>query len=415
VGNRATADGVNYVSNALNQYSSVGAQAIMYDTNGNLTDDGTNTYTYDEENRLLTADNINHSASYTYDPFNRRVSKTVDGVTTYYVYDGDEVIAEYDVGGLLTAEYTYADSIDEVLTMDRNGNTYYYHYDGLGSVTDVTDAAGAVQESYKYNPYGQPSIFDSLGSPIISSAIGNRYMFTGREWDSESEIYYYRARMYDPALGRFLQRDPLGYVDSLNLYSYTRNNPVNWLDPTGESASDVIFYTSYGKFSVNAQDAVYFLFTVLAALDGYDLLGDPFEDYYPCDKFLELGKTIGAGSGAISLFAIFSNILFSAGGNTVLYSGKDALELASLTKGGGKILADTLGGKILNALERIIVTNRGKGLPKVVWKIASAIFAGNASGVVKVYLSEAADYSGIFYTIEAKIIEFLGNAEMVFY
>jgi len=91
----------------------------------------------------------------------------VDGVTTYYVYDGDEVIAEYDVGGLLTAEYTYADSIDEVLTMDRNGNTYYYHYDGLGSVTDVTDAAGAVQESYKYNPYGQPSIFDSLGSPII--------------------------------------------------------------------------------------------------------------------------------------------------------------------------------------------------------------------------------------------------------
>jgi len=134
---------------------------------------------------------------------------------------------------LFTAEYTYADSIDEVLTMDRNGNTYYYHYDGLGSMTEVTDAAGAVQESYKYDPYGNPSIFDSLGSPLTTSAIGNRYMYTGREWDEESSIYYYRARMYDPAMGRFLQRDPVGYQDSLNLYQYAGNSPTNAFDPMG--------------------------------------------------------------------------------------------------------------------------------------------------------------------------------------
>ena len=117
--------------------------------------------------------------------------------------------------------------------MDRNSNTYYYHYDGLGSVTEITDASGAVQESYKYSPYGNPSIFDSSGSPITSTAIGNPYMFTGRRWDDETAIYYYRARMYDPALGRFLQRDPLGYWDSMNLYTCVVNNPVNFVDPLG--------------------------------------------------------------------------------------------------------------------------------------------------------------------------------------
>ena len=122
--------------------------------------------------------------------------------------------------------------------MDRNSNTYYYHYDGLGSVTEITDASGSIQESYKYSPYGNPSIFDSSGSPITSSAIGNPYMFTGRRWDDETAIYYYRERMYDPVIGRFLQRrDPLGYWDSMCLYTYVLNSPVNWGDPWGESWS----------------------------------------------------------------------------------------------------------------------------------------------------------------------------------
>jgi len=132
VGNRTTADGTAYLNNELNQYTTVGASTIVHDTNGNLTDDGLNAYTFDEQNRLTTFTNGASNASYAYDAFNRRVSKTVNGVTTYFIYDADEVIAEYDSTNSLLAEYVYGDSIDEVLTMERGGSTYYYHYDGLG-------------------------------------------------------------------------------------------------------------------------------------------------------------------------------------------------------------------------------------------------------------------------------------------
>jgi len=213
-----------YIPNNLNQYTSVGGVSYDYDDNGSLTSDGTLTYVYDYENRLISANKADMSAVYKYDPFGRRIEKEVNTTVTKFLYDGDQVICEYNDSGALTAKYTYGPGIDEPIKLEKGGQTYYYHYDGLGSVTNLTDSSGATVESYTYDAFGQP---DSV------STIGNRFMFTGREYDAETELYYYRARYYDPKIGRFLQRDQVGYSDSTNLYQYCFNNPTNFVDPSG--------------------------------------------------------------------------------------------------------------------------------------------------------------------------------------
>lgn len=223
---------------------------ITHDDNGNLRQDANFIYDYDEENCLILVTRRVDNAvvgEYQYDALGRRVVKRANpaGILTdtHYFYDDTRIIEEQDEFGTTQATYVYGGIyIDEVLTMDRSGQTFYYHQNTLWSVAAVTNSAGTVVERYAYDAYGCVTISDGSGAlvPVNSwgsphSAIGNPYIFTGRQLDEETGLYYYRARFYDCVKGRFLQRDPLGYVDGVNLYEYVHGNPINLTDPTGET------------------------------------------------------------------------------------------------------------------------------------------------------------------------------------
>jgi RHS repeat-associated protein len=215
VGNRITAEGKTYTTNNRNQYTQIDAKPIVYDSNGNLTAiDGWN-LKYDYDNNLTQATGTVTMAVYQHDAFGRRIGKTVNNVATYFVYDGSAIIAEYNSAGTLLRKYVHGNTIDEPVQMVSGSNKYYYHADRLGSITSITDAAGKVVEKYQYSAFGVPKIINANGQVISQSAIGNRYQFTGREFDVETGFYYYRARHYSPTLGRFLQTDPIAIEGEL--------------------------------------------------------------------------------------------------------------------------------------------------------------------------------------------------------
>ena len=199
-----------------------------YDANGNLVEktEGSDTWTYEwnAENQLKRVTrNGSEVARFSYDPLGRRVEKIADGITTSYTYDGEDVLRE--VSGATSFKYVHGPGVDEPLAReDASGALTYYHVDALGSVVRRTSQAGAVVHEYRYDAWGN----------IEAGASEPGYSFTGREWDPETALYYYRARYYDPKIGRFLSEDPIGLEgETPNLYAYVDGNPLARVDPTG--------------------------------------------------------------------------------------------------------------------------------------------------------------------------------------
>jgi RHS repeat-associated protein len=212
------------------------AVSYAYDANGNRatkTEAGqTTTYTYDYENRLVRADLPGGAwVTYDYDALGRRVRKNNNGTVTLYWYEGEDIVLETDAAGVEQARYTHGPGIDSPLKVKRGGSAYYYHEDPLGSIVLMTNASKNSSRTYKYDAFG--NIISQSGS------LTNFYQYTGREWDGETALYYYRARTYDPKVGRFLQQDPIPpRPEDMNPFVYTGNNPTNRTDPTGKGWFD---------------------------------------------------------------------------------------------------------------------------------------------------------------------------------
>jgi RHS repeat-associated protein len=227
-----------YNVNNINQYATVNGNSLSYDANGNLVAapvlGAAWTYVYDAQNRLASASSVSSVVNSSYDARNRCVTRTINGVTTFFCYDGWNLIEERDVSDTQLARYVHGANTDELLARITPTTLSYYHYDALGSVIALTDANGNVTERYCYDVFGTPAYRDINGTLVSSSSSGNRFLFTGREYLNNANLYDYRNRTYSPALGRFLQADGLRFdARDANLYRYVGNSPTNRIDPTG--------------------------------------------------------------------------------------------------------------------------------------------------------------------------------------
>lgn len=220
---------------AANEQTAFAGATLQYDANGNLTSDGVNTYTWDARNRLV-AINGGTTASFVYDPLGRRTSKTINGVTSQFAYDGNDIAAEIG-GGAVGANYLRSLGIDEPYVRQTGTGNEFYHTDALGSLLALSNAQGASATTYIYEPFGKTTVTG------ISS---NAFQFTGRDQDGTG-LYYNRQRYYNPRLQRFVSEDSLGLLGGVNLYSYVLNNPISFTDPLGLNVT-VTLYPGAGPF-----------------------------------------------------------------------------------------------------------------------------------------------------------------------
>lgn len=223
---------IHYSSNnPLDQYTSRDGINFIHDANGNLKKEGQRKYTYDSLNRLVTVKQTGGQekeiAQYWHDASGRRILERAAeaGTITQLIHDGDDIVSEYRNGTLL-AQYVFDDGIDRPLQIAAQEKEHWYHADLVGSIRLLTDANGDSPAGYRYTAFGK--LTASTGNDMF-----NPWRYTARRFDVDLETYDYRARQYDPKIGRFLQRDPAEMVDGTNLFTYSINSPLAMADPSG--------------------------------------------------------------------------------------------------------------------------------------------------------------------------------------
>jgi RHS repeat-associated protein len=255
IGNRtvATNNGAvtEYLANSLNQYSAISNQqsqiAPAYDLDGNLTNDGRFAFAWDAENRMTGASNEAVVANYSYDYMSRRYRKIVSGVTNNFVYDGWNLIQETSSAGVtntyvwgldLSGTQQGAGGIGGLLSVMRNGATYYPCYDANGNISEYVDASGAVVAHREYDAYG--NTVASSGQMVNDF----NFWFSSKYLDQETGLYYYGFRYYSAESGRWASRDPLGEIGWWSMYSLEKfaGHPMNAVNEEVMALGDMSTY-----------------------------------------------------------------------------------------------------------------------------------------------------------------------------
>jgi RHS repeat-associated protein len=251
----------SYTPNAINEYGAVGPSPspspVSNGPDHEIASYANLAYTYKDEHLINVMGANNYDLAY--DALGRCVKRTINGVSKYYVYEGERPILEYGVLGNMRGKNVYGKGIDEILerwdgtVQSPNPQTFYYQQDHQGSVTHLTKSDGTVFERYRYDVFGTPTIYDGGWNLRTASAVSNRFLFTGREYAAAFGFYEYRARAYHPGLGRFMSEDPKAFVRrgglgasssdwtfaahpdeaELNLFRYCGNDPIDFTDPMG--------------------------------------------------------------------------------------------------------------------------------------------------------------------------------------
>ncbi len=227
------AETINYTYTAGNILASADGATYTHDANGNrsqkATSVGTTYYTYDSLNRLTQTSTSSRQIQYIYNGLGQRVAKIDNGMQTNYLVDPNgilpQVLAETDASNNLISFYVY-DGAGLVAKISSQNQYYFYHYDGLGSTIAITDNAGQVVNTYCYSPEGLVGAQETIPNPF-------QYVGYFGVMAEGNGLYYMRARYYDPEVGRFINKDPIGYAGGMNLYGYVENNPINFVDPFG--------------------------------------------------------------------------------------------------------------------------------------------------------------------------------------
>ena len=227
------AETINYTYFLGNILNTAGGNTYTHDANGNRTSKtnaaNVTSYSYDSLNRLVQVVKGSQTSQYIYNGLGQRVGRIDNGVQTNYLVDPNgilpQVLAEMDASNNLISFYVY-DGAGLVAKITPQNQYYFYHYDGLGSTIAITDNNGQVVNTYCYSPEGLVGTQETIPNP---------FTYVGRfgVMAEGNGLYFMRARYYDPEVGRFINKDPIGYGGGLNLYTYVTNNFVGIVDPWG--------------------------------------------------------------------------------------------------------------------------------------------------------------------------------------